>query len=54
MTSPHDMQKPLKLSDVLSRKRTPKQRAIALAKAGIIGHAEISRVAIRLGKKKPR
>ena len=54
MTSPSAMLRSLKLSDVLSRKRTPTQRAIALAKAGIIDIADIPRVAIRLGNKKRR
>lgn len=54
MTFLSAMPAPLKLSDVLSRKRTPKQRAIALAKAGIINDADVPRVAVRLGKTKRR
>ncbi len=45
---------PLTLVDVLARKRTPKERAVALAKAGIIAKSEIKQIEIRLGRKKRR
>ena len=41
----------LSLTDVLARKRTPRERALALAKAGIIKKTEVKRVEIRLRKK---